>query len=127
MKKKEEKPQGLTLDFLEKKYQEEKQILAKQNKKLAAELNQEMERNSQLQMELQKNEKVMDYKYEEFLRENQQLKAKILQLSRQEESFSINEEHQFESLKENKRLLNENQSLKQEYEELVTIIVKMQE
>jgi hypothetical protein len=29
MKKKEEKPQGLTLDFLEKKYQEEKQILAK--------------------------------------------------------------------------------------------------
>lgn len=127
MKKKEEKPQGLTLDFLEKKYQEEKQILAKQNKKLAAELNQEMERNSQLQMELQKNEKVMDYKYEELLRENQQLKAKILQLSRQEESFSINEEHQFESLKENKRLLNENQSLKQEYEELVTIIVKMQE
>jgi hypothetical protein len=43
MKKKEEKTESsLTIEFLEKKYQEEKQILIKENRRLSAQLNEEI-------------------------------------------------------------------------------------
>lgn len=55
---------------------------------------QEIERYNALVSRMEKDQEEANYRLEELMRENQQLKAKVLDLERQEESISIHEEQE---------------------------------